>query len=82
MPAFATVAAALFRDLNVAEDALWRSGGAGAPLAVRVMMRRQGAATGFGEGQFVTDSAIIDVECAALSALAWGDMFEISGVIY
>ena len=35
-----------------------------------------------GEGRFVTDSVMIDVECAALGALAPGDTFEIDGVIY
>ena len=52
------------------------------PVAVRVMLRRPDAVTGFGEGRFVTDSVLIDVECAALGALAPGDTFEIGGVIY
>ncbi len=82
MSAFATVTAALFRDPNLAQDALWRSGGAGAPVAVRAMLRRPDAVTGFGEGRFVTDSVMIDVECAALAALAPGDTFEIGSVIY
>ncbi|MCL4186714.1 MAG: hypothetical protein KJZ85_03840 [Rhodobacteraceae bacterium] len=38
--------------------------------------------TDFGEGRFVTDSVIIDVECAALGTLAPGDTLEIAGVIY
>lgn len=82
MLAFATATAALFRDPNLAQDALWRSGWAGAPIAVRVMLRRPDAVTGLGEGRFVTDSVMIDVECAALGALAPGDTFEIGGVIY
>lgn len=82
MSAFATATAALFRDQNLAQDALWRSSGAGAPVAVRVMLRRPDAVTGFGEGRFVTDSVMIDVECAALGTLAQGDTFEIVGVIY
>jgi hypothetical protein len=82
MPAIAMATAALFRDPNLAQDALWRSGGAGVPVAVRVMLRRPDAVTGFGQGRFVTDSVMIDVECAALGALAPGDTFEITGVIY
>lgn len=82
MSAFATATAALFRDPNLAQDGLWRGGGTGTPLAVRVMVRRPDAVTGFGEGRFVTDSVMIDVECAALGALAPGDTFEIEGVIY
>lgn len=82
MSAFATATAALFRDPNLAQDALWRSGGAGVPVAFRVMLRQPDAVTGFGEGRFVTDSVMIDVECAALVALAPGDTFEIGGVIY
>jgi len=74
--------AALFRDPNFAQDALWRSGGGGVPVAVRVMLRRPDAVTDFGEGRFFTDSVMIDVECAALGALAPGDTFEIAGVIY
>lgn len=74
--------AALFLDPNLAQDAVWRSGGAGAPVAVRVMLRRPDAMTGFGEGRFVTDSVMIDVQCAALGALAPGDTFEIAGVSY
>ena len=77
MSAFASATAALFRDPNLAQDALWRSGGAGVPVAVRVMLRRPDAVTGFGEGRFVTDSVMIDVECAALGTLAPGDTFEI-----
>lgn len=82
MSAFANATAALFRDPNLARDALWRSGGAGAPVAVRVMLRRPDAVTGFGEGRFVNDSVMIDVECAAMGALAQGDTFEIGGVLY
>ncbi|KFI24363.1 head-tail joining protein [Paenirhodobacter enshiensis] len=83
MSAFATATAALFRDPNLAQDAVWRPGGAGAPVAVRVVLRRPDAVTGFGEGRFVTDSVMIDVECAALlGALAPGDTFDIGGVIY
>ena len=82
MSAFSMTTAALFRDPNLAQDALWRSGGAGAPVAVRVMLRRPDAVTGFGEGRFVTDGVMVDVEWAALSALAQGDTFEIGGVIY
>jgi hypothetical protein len=82
MSAFANATAALFRDPNLGQDALWRSGGAGAPVAVRVMLRRPDAVTGFGEGRFVTDSVIIDVECAALGALNPGDTFDIGGAIY
>lgn len=82
MSAFAMATAALFRDPNFAQDAQWRSGGVGAPVAVRAMLRRPDAVTGFGEGRFVTDSVMIDVECAALGTLAPGDTFEIAGVIY
>ena len=82
MSAFANATAALFRDPNLAQDALWRSGGAGVPVAVRVMLRQPDAVAGFGEGRFVTDSVMIDVECAALSDPAQGDTFEIGGVIY
>jgi hypothetical protein len=82
MSAFAIATAALFRDPNLAQDALWRLSGAGAPVAVRVMLRRPDAVTGFGEGRFVTDSVMIDVEHAALGTLAPGDTFEIAGVIY
>ncbi len=82
MSAFANATAALFRDPNLAQDAMWRSGGAGAPVAVRAMLRRPDAVTGFGEGRFVTDSLMLDVECAALGTLAPGDTFEIGGVLY
>ena len=82
MSAFANATAALFRDPNLAQEALWRSGGAGVPVAVRVMLRRPDAVTSFGEGRFVTDSVMIDVECAALGVLAPGDTFEIGGAIY
>lgn len=82
MSAFANATAAFFRDPNLAQDAVWRSGGAGVPVALRVMLRRPDAVTGFGEGRFVTDSVMIDVECAALGALTSGDTFEISGVSY
>jgi hypothetical protein len=76
MSAFARAAAAIFADPNLATDALWRSGGVGTGVPVRIVLRRPDATTGFNQGRFVTDSQELRVALAAVPNLAPGDTFE------
>lgn len=80
--AFGAAIDAMFRDRHMASDALYRAGGAGDGDPVRVIKRAPDRITNFSDGRYVSDSVLIDVRLSQVSALAPGDTFEISGVIY
>lgn len=82
MSIFAAGLAAMFRDRNMAIDALHRAGGAGAGVPVRVMKRAPDRLANFGEGRFVTDVVLLDVQLSEVPDLAPGDTFEIGGEIF
>ena len=76
MTAFAASVDVLFGDPNLALDAIYRDGGAGAGVPVRVVRRAPDAVTNFGDGRFVTDTVLIDVRTKEARP-ARGDTFEI-----
>ena len=82
MSALATMVNATFRDRNLASDAIYRQGGAGGGIAVRVARRSPDRATAFGDGRFVTDTHMIDVRVSEVAALDAGDTFQIGAEIY
>lgn len=82
MTAVAAAVAALFRDRNLAVDALYRAGGAGPGVAVRVIRAAPDRVTAFGESRFVTDTTALDVRIADAPDLAAGDTFEIEGRLH
>ena len=82
MTAFATAAAALFRDPNIAVDALYRPGGTGAGVSIRVVFSSPDQIAAFGEGRFVTDTVLIAVRVADAPDLAESDTVEINGTLY
>jgi hypothetical protein len=79
---FEAAAAALFRDPNMAVEAIYRPGGVGGGVAVRIIRSAPDRLAQFGEGRFVTDSVAIDVAVADAPGLAEGDSFEIGGAYY
>lgn len=79
MTAFAAAVAVMFADQNMAVDAGYLAGGAGAPLLVRAIRRAPDGIADFNSGRFVTDSIRIDVQVSECPDLAPGDVFEISG---
>jgi len=82
MSALASALGILFRDRNMSAQALYRAGGAGDGVAVRVVKRAPDRLGNFGEGRFVTDSVMIDVRLSEVPALEPGDTFEIAGQLY
>ena len=66
----------------MASDALYRAGGTGDGVSVRVIKRAPDRLTNFGDGRFVSDSVLIDVRLSQVSALAPGDTFQIGGALY
>lgn len=82
MTAFAAAIAAIFADPNIGEDALWRAGGTGAPVSVRVVRRRGDRIGAWNEGRFATDSEILEVATAQVAALDPGDTFQIGAAIF
>jgi len=73
---------ALFRDANIARDALWRAGGLGGGVPVRVVWRAPDTVAEFGGGRFVTATRFLDVRTKDVPALAQGDTFAIGSDEY
>ena len=82
MSALATMVNATFRDRNLASDAIYRLGGVGLGVPVRVARRSPDRTAPFGEGRFVTDTNLIDVRVSEVAARAPGDTFQIGAEIY
>ncbi len=81
MTAFASATSALFRDPNIAVDALYRPGGIGSGVPIRVIRSAPDQVAAFGEGRFVTDTVLITVCVADAPDLASGDTIEADGVL-
>ncbi|WIY52456.1 hypothetical protein O9Z70_13460 [Devosia sp. YIM 151766] len=79
MSAFAAGINAIFADPNMAMAALYRAGGAGAGVPVRVIFRAPDRIANWGDGRFVTDTIFVDVRVSDVPALKTGDTFEITG---
>lgn len=82
MTAFTAAATAMFRDPNIAVDALYRPGGTGAGVSIRVVFSSPDQLAAFGEGRFVTDTVLIAVRVADAPDLAESDTVEINGSLY
>ena len=82
MTAFAIAATAMFRDPNIAVDAVYRPGGTGAGVSIRVVFSSPDQLAAFGEGRFVTDTVLIAVCVADAPDLAESDTVEINGTLY
>lgn len=80
--AFAAAIDAIFRDANVAEDALWRAGGAGGGTAVRVIRKSPEEVVGFGDSRAVLPTLLIDVRRSDVSQPASGDTVEIGTAVF
>ena len=79
MSIFAEAIDDLFADPNLARDAVWRAGGTGAPVTVRIVLRQPDRIGGFGETRLLAATTMIDVRTAEAPELAGGDVFEIPG---
>jgi hypothetical protein len=80
--AFSRAVDALFRDPNIGRDGMWRAGGSGAPLPVRVVLRNPDEVVGFGGARLRVETCRIDLRVAEVAILADGDTIEVGGVIW
>jgi hypothetical protein len=79
MDAFVAATDALFADPNIARDATWRAGGAGAGIAVRVITKRPDQVVSFGDSRAILPTVLIDVRSSEGFEPASGDTVEIPG---
>jgi hypothetical protein len=82
MSVFAEAIDDLFADPNLVRDAVWRAGGIGAPVPVRIVLRQPDRVESFGETRIWSESVIGDVRTRDATSLAEADVFEIDGAIY
>ena len=82
MTAFAAAIDDLFADPNIARDAIWRAGGAGAGISVKVVTRRPDQVIGFGDSRAVLPTMLIDVRRSEVSDPATGDTVEIESEMF
>ncbi len=79
MNLFAEAIDDLFADPNLARAAVWRAGGTGAAVALRIILRQPDRIGGFGEARLWTATTMIEVRTTEVPLLAEGDSFEIEG---
>jgi hypothetical protein len=72
----------LFANRNIGEDAVWRTGGFGDGVAVRVIRKSPDKIVGFGDSRVVMPSVLIDVRCSEIAMPAIGDTVEIGTVTF
>jgi hypothetical protein len=72
----------LFTDSNLAAEAIWRAGGLGAEIAVRVITRRPDQVVGFGDSRAILPTTLIDVRRSEVSEPGSGDTVEIDGEVF
>jgi hypothetical protein len=80
--AFPAAVDAIFADSNIGEDAIWRTGGIGSGLPVRVIRKSPDKIVGFGDSRAVMPSVLIDVRASEAREPAAGDTVEIEGSIF
>ena len=82
MSAFAAAVAALFRDRNMAHDALWRAGGVFEPTPVRVIPRAPDEDVRWGEARARVPTQVFQLRISEVPELADGDTLEVEGVFW
>ena len=78
MTAFSAAVGALFADPNIGVEAIYTSDG-GAPVLVRVVVRRADAVTDFGDARLWSETTRIDLRVAKVPNPRPGDRVEIDG---
>ena len=77
MTAFAAATDILFTDPHQSHDAIYRAGGTGDSVPVRVILRAPDRIASFGDGRFVADAVLIDIRTSEVAQLARDDTIEI-----
>ena len=79
MSIFAAAIDVLFADPHLARDALYRPGGAGDGIPVRVMRRQPDRIEGFSETRIASSTTMLDVRVSEVAAPEAGDTLELDG---
>ena len=82
MNAFAGAVNALFADPNLGRDAVFRAGGAGAGIGVRILLRTPDRYTNFSESRLVASSVLIDLRTAEVSSVERGDTITVDAAVF
>ncbi len=82
MSAFASAIDALFADPNIGEDALWKAGGVGAGVAVRIIRKSPDRMAEFGDSRAVLPSVGIDIRRSQSATITEGDLIQIGAETY
>jgi hypothetical protein len=77
MDAFAAATDQIFADPNIGRAAIWRSGGIGDGVTVRVVTRRPDQVVSFGDGRAILPTVLIDVRRSEVPNPASGDTVEL-----
>jgi hypothetical protein len=80
--AFAAAIDAIFRDGNIAEDALWRAGGLGGGQPVRIIRKSPDEVVGFGASRAVVATVLIDVRVSEVASPVAGDRVEVDSDLF
>lgn len=77
--AFSSAIDDLFADPNIARDAVWRPGGIGDGVSVRVIARRPDRESEFGNVVVHTATAVFEVRVAEVPSPVEGDTVTLDG---
>jgi hypothetical protein len=77
--AFAAATDVLFADPHLARDAVYRPGGVGDGIPVRVMLRRPDRIEGFGEARIASSTTVLDVRISEIAEPVAGDKLALDG---
>lgn len=75
--AFASAIDALFADPNLGEDALWKAGGVGAGVTVRIIRKSPDRMAEFGESRALLPTVSIDIRHSQSATITEGDLILI-----
>jgi hypothetical protein len=77
MTAFTAAIDAIFADPNMAADALYKAGGLGAGVSVRVILTRPDLQSTFGDARVTDDTTMLDVRVSEVANPVAGDTMTI-----
>lgn len=72
----------LFADPNIGEDALWKAGGVGVGVAVRIIRKSPDRMAEFGESRAVLPTVGIDIRRSQAATITEGDLIGIGAESY
>jgi hypothetical protein len=80
--AFASAIDALFADPNIGEDALWKAGGVGAGVAVRIIRKSPEGLSESADSRAVLPTVSIDIRRSQAATITEGDLILIDADTY